>query len=61
MDERWKTRCPGCGSPELLRLDLTVQNDPMVFTTCSQCETRWWERDGSAVPLRSVLSAVSGR
>jgi uncharacterized protein with PIN domain len=55
------TRCPECGSAELLRVDLTVEAVPMAFTSCPQCEARWWERDGSALPLTAVLAAVGRR
>jgi hypothetical protein len=44
-----------------MRLDLTVQDAPMAFTTCPTCEARWWERDGAVLPLTSVLEAVGAR
>jgi uncharacterized protein with PIN domain len=55
------SRCPECGSAELLRVDLTVEAVPMAFTTCPNCEARWWERNGSGLPLSAVLEAVAKR
>jgi DNA-directed RNA polymerase subunit RPC12/RpoP len=52
------TRCPTCGSRELLRVDLSIEQQPMAFTTCPHCESRWWERDGNPLPLEAVLKAV---
>jgi DNA-directed RNA polymerase subunit M/transcription elongation factor TFIIS len=61
MNTHTKARCPQCGSPETLRVDLTVQAAPVAFTTCARCEARWWERDGSSVPLQAVLQEVGRR
>lgn len=62
MNPRNRTsRCPECGSAELLRVDLTVEAVPMVFTTCPSCEARWWERNGSGLSLAAVLEVVGKR
>ena len=53
-----EARCPTCGSRELMRVDLTVEHQPMAFMTCPNCESRWWERDGDPLPLEAVLEAV---
>ena len=52
------TRCPACGSDELLRIDLAVEEQPVAFTACPRCERRWWERDGSPLSLEVVLRSV---
>ena len=31
----------------------------MVMRSCSTCDSRWWERDGEAVDLTSVLTTVA--
>jgi len=52
-------RCPSCGSREMLTLDMIVRDSDLRFTCCAACESRWWHREGSSIPLRSVLDMVS--
>ena len=54
-------RCPTCGSNEVLTLSMLVGESDLQFTCCTTCEHRWWEREGSSIPLHSVLGLVSTR
>jgi hypothetical protein len=53
--------CPFCGSPETLRVTMSVAGAPTSFTSCTECEWKGWERDGRIVSLGSVLALVSAR
>ena len=53
--------CPGCGSADLLRIDLTPRGRTMYFNTCRSCEHKWWtDSDAMAeIPLADVLKEVA--
>jgi formate dehydrogenase maturation protein FdhE len=53
--------CPTCGSDEIFILSMTVAESGLRFTCCATCENRWWEREGSSIPLGSVLGIVATR
>ncbi len=50
--------CPRC-SASLVEIRLDQAGRSMVMRSCSTCDTRWWQRDGEAVALRSVLDTVA--
>lgn len=50
--------CPRCSS-SLVEIRLDQAGRMMVMRSCSTCDTRWWQRDGKAVALRSVLDTVA--
>jgi hypothetical protein len=58
---RTKAPCPTCGSDELLTLSMVVGDSALRFTCCVTCENRVWEREGTSIPLDSVLGIVSKR
>lgn len=55
------TVCPECGSRDLLSITMQVDGRDLSFTTCHGCEAKWWDRDGEAVPLTSVINIVAQR
>jgi hypothetical protein len=50
--------CPRCSS-SLVEIRLDQAGRLMVMRSCSTCDTRWWQRDGEDVALRSVLDIVA--
>ncbi|MEO8293038.1 MAG: hypothetical protein ABI635_07835 [Actinomycetota bacterium] len=50
--------CPNCTSTDLITIAMTVSGRDLAFTTCHDCETKWWHRDGESVPLQSVIGMV---
>jgi hypothetical protein len=40
---------------------MTVSGAELQFSTCHECEAKWWVRDGESVPLSSVLGTVGIR
>ena len=55
------TKCPQCGSADLLVVQLVPRDRPMQFHTCRHCENRWWEdaHDGSDVQLTTVIRELA--
>ena len=53
--------CPACRASELITIAMTVGSAELAFSTCHQCEARWWFRDGEQVPLSSVIGLVGIR
>lgn len=50
--------CPTCRDGDLITISMSVGERDLTFTTCHNCEAKWWQRDGEAVPLASVIDAV---
>jgi hypothetical protein len=48
--------CPRCNAP---LVEIAVSAD-LLLRSCSNCEGRWWVRDGGPVQLGDVLAAVGG-
>jgi formate dehydrogenase maturation protein FdhE len=53
--------CPACGSAEVLSIAMSLVEDAVRFRSCHACESKWWERDGSPVPLQAILTLVPRR
>lgn len=54
-------KCPTCGSLDLVQISMTFEGSGIHFRACHACEERWWEKDGSRIPLRVVLDLVPKR
>jgi len=52
-------RCPICRSTTLVAIGLQLRGEQVTMRSCSQCDRRWWERNGEALPLPSVLELVA--
>jgi formate dehydrogenase maturation protein FdhE len=52
------TRCPACGSRDVLNVAMTVVELPLSFAFCSACEWKGWEQEGHSMSLSSVLGIV---
>ena len=50
--------CPSCRNSELIIIAMTVDGTELAFSTCHQCEAKWWFKDGNAVELSSVIGLV---
>jgi hypothetical protein len=47
--------CPVCRARQLVEIGMTVGDNRVTLHSCSRCDTRWWEQDGSKVPVDGVL------
>jgi DNA polymerase III alpha subunit (gram-positive type) len=50
--------CPACRTAELITISMTVAGTSLAFSTCHQCEVKWWFKDGRPVELSSVIGLV---
>ena len=50
--------CPECNSGDLITIAMAAGDKDLAFTTCHMCEAKWWYKDGSLVPLASVIGVV---
>ena len=55
------SNCPSCRASELITIAMTVGGAELAFSTCHECETKWWLKDGEVVPLTSVIGVVGTR
>lgn len=55
------TRCPSCGSDDLVTISMTMVESDILFRACHGCENRWWERDGYTVSLDTVVDLIPKR
>jgi transposase-like protein len=53
--------CPSCGSDQVMSISMSLDEDAVRFRSCHACESKWWERDGSAISLQSILTLVPRR
>jgi formate dehydrogenase maturation protein FdhE len=53
------TACPACGTGDVISISMTVSGADLQFSTCHECEAKWWVRDGEQVALSSVLGTVA--
>ena len=56
-----KTRCRSCRSGAVLTVAMNMKDAPVVFWTCTSCETTGWEREGSLVSRETALSSIPRR
>lgn len=54
-------RCPSCRATTLVEIGLQLHGQQVTMHSCSQCELRWWERNGERLALPSVLQLVAAR
>ena len=48
--------CGACNASTVIEIELTLPDGTEVeFYSCHSCEARWWNRDGEALELDSVL------
>lgn len=53
--------CPYCRSRGLVEIHMHLQGSRVTMHSCSACERRWWDQEGTEVALGSVLDLVSPR
>jgi DNA polymerase III alpha subunit (gram-positive type) len=53
--------CPACRASELITIAMIVDGAELAFSTCHQCEAKWWFKDGERVELSSVIGLVGAR
>jgi formate dehydrogenase maturation protein FdhE len=61
MNGKLEGTCPVCHQGDLISISMSVSGSDLTFTTCHLCEARWWYRDGTPVPLQSVIGSVLSR
>lgn len=50
--------CPICRDKKLVEITLQAGVKSLVLRSCSSCETKWWESEGSEVALENVIEAA---
>lgn len=50
--------CPACGTM-LVEIAITLRGSRVRMRSCSTCDTRWWDADGSGVDLPEVLDLAT--
>ena len=53
--------CPSCRTSELITIAMAVGGAELAFSTCHECEAKWWFKDGEPVQLASVIGLVGVR
>lgn len=55
------TPCPQCARP-LVEIRLRIDDRPVRMRSCSHCEKRWWDSEGTELDRDTVIDlAASGR
>jgi transposase-like protein len=53
--------CPDCGSDNLITIAMSMGEGRVLYRTCSPCEAKWWEKDGSRISRDNALAGVPRR
>jgi hypothetical protein len=53
--------CPNCRGARLVQIGLTLKERNVTMSSCSRCDTRWWDSDGESVGLTNVLELATVR
>jgi hypothetical protein len=53
--------CPKCKRSHLVEIVLNIGERPVTMRNCSSCDSRWWQSQGEALHLPSVLKLASRR
>jgi hypothetical protein len=48
--------CPTCRARSLVEIGMNLGDNRITLHSCSKCDTRWWDQDGSKVPVDGVLA-----
>jgi hypothetical protein len=48
--------CPSCHTRRVVRIGVTLKGSSVTLSSCSACDLRWWEQDGSPVGLQQVFA-----
>ena len=54
-------KCPSCKNGDVISITMMVAGSQLQFSTCHECEAKWWVKDGESVPLTSVIGTVGTR
>ena len=55
-------RCPQCQSEDCIEIEMKLKDEDSVkFFSCRDCESKWWEKEGSTIALDEVLELASKR
>jgi hypothetical protein len=54
-------KCPLCRVRNLVSIELTIRDEPVVLRSCSHCELRSWEGLDGRLGLDAVLDLAAGR
>ena len=53
------SRCPACGSQDVMSVGVTLVGSALAFSFCVGCEWKGWESEGRSLPLSSILDLVT--
>lgn len=53
--------CPNCRTSQLVEIGMNVGDNRITMHSCSKCDTRWWDRDGSQLGVERVLQLATVR
>lgn len=53
--------CPTCELSRPVEIDMTLGQSRVTLHACSSCESKWWDREGERLELRTVLALVPSR
>jgi hypothetical protein len=53
--------CPNCRGARLVQIGLTLKERKVTMSSCSRCDTRWWDAEGESLGLGNVLEMATVR
>lgn len=53
--------CSRCREGRLVEIGLNVGERRVRMRSCSECDTRWWDSDGTGIALPGLLELATAR
>ena len=51
--------CPVCRDRNTVAIQLTLRERQVTMHSCSRCDSRWWDNEGTRLRLPEVLQLAS--
>ena len=51
--------CPNCRTARLVQIGMTLKDRSVTMSSCSRCDTRWWDAEGERLGLPNVLELAT--
>lgn len=52
--------CTSCGQSSVIQIEMTLPDgSEVIFNSCHVCETKWWDRGGTPIPVDGIIDIVS--
>ncbi|MEA2507078.1 MAG: hypothetical protein QOH48_1696 [Actinomycetota bacterium] len=52
-------QCPQCKGEDCVQIEINLQEETVQFSSCRNCEAKWWQHGGDTIDLNEVLTLAA--